>query len=371
VVTLWLRIQIDNSDRFARTIDPVASDLAIQEAAVVAITDRFSAWLSEVQNRDTLIDREGYLAAPINQLLTDYVEQIARSVVTSEQYQQFWAEAKVVVHPRLSALLTGSSTDNMTTEDGTITVDLAPLVDAVKTRLVESGVDVFGNIPTGTINTTIVLVDSPDLAEIQGLVDVLFSLSVVFPIVAVVGLGVYLWLTPNRRSGVIRAGLAVATSMALFLVLLAAVRWRYLDGLTSDVNRDAAAAFFDIIGRYFRAAVRLIALIGLLVAGLAFVTRPAGWATRVSAAVRHRLAGAAGTHQSWVGRHRALLLGCLLAVSCLLIITPNRVTEDWWQATLVLAIVGLALILLTSHTAEHLEPVSTSNTGEVKGAGDD
>src|SRR5215213_9968987 len=57
VVTIWLRIQIGNTERFSDTIDPIATDAAIQEAVVVSITEAFSARLSEAQTRDTLIDR--------------------------------------------------------------------------------------------------------------------------------------------------------------------------------------------------------------------------------------------------------------------------------------------------------------------------
>lgn len=361
VITLWLRIQIENTDRFTRTIDPVASDPAIQEAVVVAITDQFSAWLSEVQTRDKLIDREGYLAAPINSLLTDYVEQTARSILTSDEFQQFWVAAKQAVHPRLSALLTGSETENMTTADGTVTLDLAPLVEAVKSRLAERGVDIFDNLPNDRIDVSIVLVDSPALAEVQDYVHLLYTLAIVFPIISIACLGGYLWLSNNRRGGVIRAGLAVATSMALFLVLLGAARWRYLDGVSSDVNRDAAAAFFDIIGRYFRAAVRLIALCGLAVAGVAFATRPAGWASRVRASAGRWFVEGKEPDQTWVGRNRALLLGCLLAVSCLLLITPDRISQDWWRSIFVLALGGLALILLTSRSPHHLEPAPAAS----------
>ncbi len=201
VVTLWLRIQIGNTDRFARTIDPIATDAAIQEAAIVALTDRFSARLSEAQTRETLVDRQQYLAAPINALLTDYVEQIVRSVITSDEYQQFWVAAKQAIHPRLSALLTGSNTENMTTAEGKVTLDLSPLVEAVQTRLAERGLDVLAAVPVAPEDVTIVLVDSPDLAKVQDIVDVLYRLAALFPILVLLTLGGYLWLTPNRRSG--------------------------------------------------------------------------------------------------------------------------------------------------------------------------
>jgi hypothetical protein len=360
VVTLWLRIQIGNTERFTRTIDPVASNAAIQEALVVSLTDRFSARLSEAQTRDTLVDRDRYLAAPINALLTDYFEQTIRSVVTSDQYQQFWAEAKQAMHPRLSALLTGSSTENMDTAGGEVTLDLSPLVAAVQTRLAEHGLDRLAALQIPPEDVTIVLVDSPELAKAQDVVHVLYKLAVLFPIVALLTLGGYLWLSPNRRSGVIRAGLAVATSMVLLLVLLSAARWRYLDGISSDVNHDAAAAFFDIIGRYFRAAIRLIALLGLVVAGVAFAFRPHGWIDRLSAAAKRRLAGHGRFERPWLERNRAALMGGLLAVACLLIITPDRITEGWWRAILLLALFGLILILLTSRSTPQLATASAA-----------
>src|SRR5215217_2161089 len=360
VLTLWLRIQIANTDRFARTIDPIATDAAIQEAAIVSLTDRFSARLSEAQTRDTLVDRQGYLAAPINALLTDYFEQTIRSVVTSDKFQQFWVDAKLAIHPRLSALLTGSSTENMTTTEGKVTLDLSPLVAAVQTRLAEHGLDRLAALQIAPEDVTIVLVDSPELADVQDIVHVLYRLSFVFPIVALLTLSGYLWLSPNRRSGVIRAGLAVATSMVLFLVLLSAAGWRYLDGISSDVNHDAAAAFFDIIGRYLRAAIRLIALLGLVVAAVAFAFRPHGWADRLSAAAKRRLAGRGRFEHTWVERNRAVLMGGLLAFACLLIITPDRITQGWWRAILLLALCGLVLILLTSRSTPQLATASAA-----------
>src|SRR5215218_7024327 len=89
VITLWLHIQIDNTDRFVRTVEPAASDTAIQEAIVDTLTNRFSARLSEAQARDGLVDLPDFLAGSLNQTLTDFVEETIRSVVTSDQFQPF------------------------------------------------------------------------------------------------------------------------------------------------------------------------------------------------------------------------------------------------------------------------------------------
>src|SRR5215212_9162500 len=74
VITLWLRIQIENRGLYVRTVKHHASNAAIQEAVVSSITDLFSARLSVAQTRDTLGDRDRYLAAPLNAVLTNYFE---------------------------------------------------------------------------------------------------------------------------------------------------------------------------------------------------------------------------------------------------------------------------------------------------------
>jgi hypothetical protein len=358
VLLIWVRIQIDSTDRFVRTVSPIASNPAIQEAVVTTLTDRFSARLSEATTGDTLTDRQRFLAAPLTSLLTDYVENTVRSVVTSDQFQQFWVNARQAIHPAVSALLTGSSTANMTTANGKVTVDLQPLVQAVVDRLDARGINLFDNIPSDKVDVTFVVADSPQLANVQGLIHTLYRLTVVFPIVALLALGGYLWLSSDRRLGAIWAGLGVATTMAILLLVLAVARWRYVDGLDSTVNQDAAIAFFDIIGRYLRAAMRLIALLGLVVAGVALLIRPKGSKGRVRTVTARWLTGVrrlgergwARLDQPWIERNRAFLLGVLIAVFCILVITPNRITQGWGRAVALATVIGFVLVWLATRS---------------------
>jgi hypothetical protein len=364
VVLIWARNQINDTDRYVRTVSPLAADPAIQNAIVTAITDRFSARLDEAATRDILSDRQRYLAAPLNALLTDFVENTTRSIVTSDQFAQYWVEINRAAHPAVSALLTGESTENMTTANGKVTVDLAPIVAAVSTVLNEHGIDLFDRDPGGRVNVSIVLVDSPDLAEVQGTVDRLESLALVFPILALLAVAGYLWLSTDRRQGVIWAGLGLAAAMAVLLLLLSFARSRYLQGLSSDVNRDAATAFFDTVGRYLRGSARLLTALGLLVAGVAAATRPDGWVSRQRAALGRRLAmGRPETEgrwswldQTWVARHSAELLGVLIAVCCIAVVAPGHITQGWGRTVTLVAAVGLVAIWLLSRSTVRQSP---------------
>jgi hypothetical protein len=230
-------------------------------------------------------------------------------------------------------------------------------VEAVQLRLSERGLDIFNAVPNDSASTTVTIVDSPDLAELQGAVDVVVSLAYAFPVIALIALGGYLWLSHNRRSGVVCAGLAIATSMVLLLVILAAFRWRYLDVVNTDVSRAAAAAFFDIIGRYLRAAIRLIALLGLVIAGVAFATRPGGVLAQFFQARRQM----AGDRQGV--QNPAVLAGGILAVTCLCLIAPDRITQDWWRATLLAAGLSLVVILMLSRSGHRLEAATPVEPG--------
>jgi len=192
VVSIWMRNQINDTDRYMRTVGPLASDPAIQEAVVTGVTTRFSSFLDEAATRDTLTDRQRYLAAPLTLLLTNFVEDTVRSIVTSDEFPQYWTRANELAHPMVSAVLTGEGSENVSTAGGRITLDLTPLVEAVKTRLRDRGVDFFDRIPGDQLDPQITIVDSPELANAQDWVDVLDALAYVLPILSLVAVAGYI-----------------------------------------------------------------------------------------------------------------------------------------------------------------------------------
>jgi hypothetical protein len=361
---IWSRNQISDTDRYVRTVAPLADDPAIQEAIVVGTTNRFASLVDEASTRASLPAPIQYLAAPLRADLINYIEDTTRSIVTSDQFSQYWEEINRAAHPTVSAILTGSSTQNMTTTGGKITLDLAPLVQAVKNQLSQHGVDLFDRLPTGRLDTTVVIFDSPELADVQDGIDLLDSLAIALPIVGLISLGGYLWLAPNRRLGIIWAGLGLAATMTIVLLLLSAARNLYLDGLESDVNRNAAAAFFDTVGHYLRNGIRLLALFGLLVAGAVFATRPGSWLRRGPAAIERQLSHAweyvaitwrsRETSGAWTQRNLAIILGVLIVACSAAIIWLDRSTLGWVITILLIAAVGMIItkLLAFSSTAQ-------------------
>ena len=284
VPATWLRNQIRDTDRYVRTVAPLASDPAIRTALSDRVATLISAQLTEIVVREGLIDRP-FLAAPLVSALDDYVDATVRTFVMSDRFPLIWEQLNRAAHPAVSALLTGGGTESLRTSNGRIALELAPLVDQIIKRLAERGVSIVERIPVSRLDTTFVIYQSQALADLQAGVSVLESLAIWLQALAVVSLVASLTLSPNRRQTSLWGGLGVAAAMALLLMLLAFARWWSVNQLPLRVNRDAATAFFEMIGQYPRLAFRLLGVLGVLVAAAAFVTRPGGWVRREQEAV--------------------------------------------------------------------------------------
>ena len=140
VISIWMHNQIADTDRYVTTVAPLASDPDIQNAIADSVSTRLEIWLNEhVSTRDLLIDRQQVLAAPLSAALVDYVDKTVREYVASDQFRQQWEQINRAVHPAVSAVLTGGRTEFLVADTGTISLDLAPVVNAVREFPVEEG----------------------------------------------------------------------------------------------------------------------------------------------------------------------------------------------------------------------------------------
>lgn len=280
VVGIWARNQIVDTDRYIRTVSPLAHDPAIQTALVARTSNQIYSLLDDVFTRDTQSERDRILAAPLQSLLEDFIYQTVQDFVTSDQFPPLWEEINRTSHALTAAVLTGQDTQSIGNEDGRITLDIAPLLNEIIARLSERGIPLVDRMQVENWDTTFVIIESDSLADAQAIVHWLERLAFVFPIFALVSLAAAIALSVNRRQTIAWSGLGLAVAMATFLILLAFFRKWTVDALPTSVHKDAATAFFETVGRYLRTAARLLALLGLLIAAIAFFVRPGNWAKR-------------------------------------------------------------------------------------------
>ena len=284
VVARWVHNEVSDTDRYVSSIAPLASDPAIQDAVVDKVTTEIMVRLQveavTQQAVDALADLGlpplaatslSALSGPLNSAIHDFVETRVRDIVESDRFQDAWLEANRQAHAQLVAVLTGEGTEVLDVSGNTVAINLGPVIDEVKQRLVESGFDLAGQLPA--IDLQLTLFESDDLAKAQSMFRVLKGLNTALPIVLLLLIAGAVLVARSRRTALIAAMLVSAASVLLLGVGLNAFRVVYLDAIPPDVlPTAAAAAFYDNMVWFIRLNIRAILVLTLAIAFVAWVS---------------------------------------------------------------------------------------------------
>jgi hypothetical protein len=297
-VSVWVKNQVTNTDRYVRTVKPLASNSAIQAAIADNVTTTlFNNVDARTKAQDALPPRAQFLAGPLANGLRPFVRNTTMQFLASDAFQRLWVELNRRAHKQLVKVLTGQGTV-VQTANGQVQINLAPVLARVETRLHNRGINVFDRIPPESIKTNFVILNSEQLQKAQRGVRLLKTLAIALPLLVLALFAAAIALLERRRRTLLQAGLGLAASMAVLGILLTVGRSIYLDYVTGpNLPHDAAAAFYDTIIHYLRLGLRIIAAVGLLVAAGAWVSGPSRWAV----AIRSRFGSAVGWAQGETG----------------------------------------------------------------------
>ena len=364
VVAIWTRNQVTNTDRYVATITPLASDPAVQQAITDQITAQVFTYIDiqalTTQVVDALATRvEGRglppqaaaalqgLAGPVANGVQGFVRTQVERIVQSQAFEDAWIQANRVAHEALVKALTGEGGGAVTVEGDTVSLNLAPFIQTVKQQLVAQGFTLAERIPQ--VDKSFVLFQSQDITRARSAFNLLNTLGVWLPVIALILIGIGVYVAKDHRRALIGAGLGVAAGMVLLALGLAVFRSIYLNGVPAEVlPHDAAAVLYDTMVRFLRAGLRTVLVLGLVVAAGAFLTGPSVTAVRT----RQGLAGAIGWLQgsaehaglrtgpvgTWVhANKRALRIGAVVLAALVLV---------FWERPTGKVVLGLTLALL-------------------------
>jgi hypothetical protein len=361
VAAIWTRNQVTNTDRYVATVAPLADDPAIQAAITDQITTQVFTYI-DVQGLtnqavDALAERGGLSPALADQLralavpIANGVQSFTRSqvarVVQSDAFADAWVQANRVAHQELVAALTGEGGGSVTVENDTVSINMAAFIQTVKQRLVDSGFSVAARIPE--VDASFVLFQSEDITRARSGFNLLNTLGVWLPVIAIVLLVLGVYVAKDHRRALIGAGIGIAVSMVVLALGLAVFRSIYLDAVPATVlPHDAAAVLYDTIVRFLRLGLRTVLVLGLVVAAAAFLTGQSVTAVRTRQGLSNAIGWLAGGAEraglrtgpvgTWVAEHkRALRIGAV-AVAALALVFWGRPTSK--------VVLGLTLALL-------------------------
>ena len=382
-VAVWARNQVTNTDRYVRTVAPLASDPAIQQAMADQITAQIFTYL-DVEGltnqavdalaargvRPQVADQLRGFAGPLSSGIQSFVRTEVGKIVQSQAFADAWVQANRVAHQALVKALTGEGGEAVTVEADTVNLNLAPFIETVKQRLVASGFAPAERIPE--VNASFVLFDVKNLTRAQAAFDLLNTLGIWLPIIALVLLAIGVWVAKDHRRALVGAAVGVAVAMILLGLLLAVFRTIYLDAVPAAVlPHDAAAVLYDTIVAYLRLGLRTILVLALVVAAGAFLTGQSTTALRTRQGLAHgigRLRGGAehagwrtGPVGTWVYANKQLLRIAAVTLAAFALVFWGQPTGKTILLLAGLLLVALALIEFLGQppTAAALQPAGT------------
>lgn len=362
VLTVWVRNQVLDTDRYVETVTPLAGDAAIRSAVAKRISDRVSEEVDfKGLAKDVLPDEASFLATPIAAGANSLVATASEELVASDRFQQLWEDANRVGHDALVAVLTGSEGDVVSTDDGKVVLKLGGLAQKVLEEIdAQFGLDLAGTIPAEDLDVDFVLIESEQLADAQGatrLLDRLSWLTVILALGLLIG---SVALEPDHRRGIRNVGIGVALSMAALLVGIGLGREAYLASLPGGVRLDAAEAVFDILTRFVLQSIRVLFAVGAVLFVGAWLAGPSSSARSLRGlwnSVLGRGSAAAGSAvdlgpvPGWVAGNIAVLRVVVLAVALLVLLAWDRPTGLVVLLIAVLTLVPLAAIQFLARAA--------------------
>jgi hypothetical protein len=345
---VWINNQVTQTDRYVRTVKPLASDPHIQAAIADNITRTLFANVDvAARAKQVLPPRAEFLAPAIATGLHTFVHNQTMSFLASDTFQKLWVELNRRAHRQLVKVLTGKGGRVVQTKNGQVVVNLAPALARVEQRLHDRGIDIFDKIPPEAIRSSFVILDSKQLKQGQRGVRLLKTLAIALPLLVLALFAAAIALSQRRRRTLLQAALGLAASMAVLGALLTIGRSIYLDQIAGpNLPRDAATAFYEVLVHYLRLGLRIVAGVALLVAAGAWLTGPykgavavRGWFGSGTRWAQGETGVAATPFGHWVGANkRALRIGAILL--------PAAIFLLWNSPSLTVLIVLVAITVL-------------------------
>jgi hypothetical protein len=383
VVAVWTKNQVTNTDRYLRTMAPLASQPAIQRALADRITAKVFASIDVKALTDQAVDvlaRQGLppdrvaqlrsLEVPVANGVQSFTHSEIARITSSAAFATAWVQVNRFAHEALVTALTGKGGGAVTVHNGTVTVDLGPLIHTVKQQLVASGFNLAAKIPE--TNATFVLFKSTAITKVQSGFNLLNTLGIWLPIIVLVLIALGVYIAKRHRRALIGASLGVGAGMIVLALGLAIFRSAYLNGLPPTVSHDAAAVAYDTLVRYLRLGLRAVLVLALVIALGAFLTGPSVTAVRTRDSFVRGIGWLRGGAESaglrtgpvgvWVYAHKQALRIGAVVVAGLALVFWGQPTGKVIILLAVLLLIALALIELLGRPPEATVSAPTPKT---------
>ncbi|MCK9916692.1 MULTISPECIES: hypothetical protein [Microbacterium] len=260
IITGWARVQLVDTDAFVAAYAPLAHDPAVQQSVtdatmtVIAQHVDYTAIAGQVIDGITSLGT-GPLATraldalkgPAAQGLESVVRTNVARFVASDAFATVFSTALRTTHAQLVKTMQGDPNALVSVaSDGTIGLELGPVVAAVRQHLIDSQVPFAAQIPA--VQRTIPIAQADALPTAQTGYAVAVAVGAWLPFAAAVLLVAGILLARRRHRAAVVAGLALALGTLILIIGRAVAASIVSAALAPQGISDAAsAALFSVV----------------------------------------------------------------------------------------------------------------------------
>lgn len=370
VVSSWAKVQLSSTDQFVATFAPLADDPAVQRyisaqvVAVVeeqvdipAITADVFAGLDQLNLPPRAAAALQLLEAPAAVGVQNLVKNAVDSLVASDAFSDIWAAALRVSHRQLTATLQGDSNAALAISgSGELGVQLGPIIDEVKSRLVDQGFAFAANLPS--IQRTVVIATADAFTTVQLVYGLAIAVGTWVPFVALALLAAGVLIARRRVGALIATSVTLGLIMAALAAGFSVARLFFVSSVSPGLMpSDAAGVVYDQVIELMRSTTAALTVLAFLIALVAWFSSRyplavklrgfvgSGVASVRTAAARRGIT--TGRFGSWMWHQRVLvrvLIG-IAAAAALLLSRPLHSSTIVWTVVLALLAVLVAELL--------------------------
>jgi hypothetical protein len=386
VIGVWAGNEVSNTSRYVATVEPLIHDPAIQNVLTDKITDQITSRLNitgTVNQASAQLNSKGLtkvssllkqFGPQIASSVTGFIHSTVHSVISSPAMAAAWVQVNTVAHQAVVKVLSGQGGGAISTSNGQIVLNLGPLIVVAKQDLVARGFKLASSIPP--VTATVALFQAKDLGKAQALYRLIKALEIVLPILVLVLLGAGVYVARGRRRALVGAGLGLAASMLILGIGLEIFRSIYLSSVpSSTLPSDAAGAAYDALVHFLKEGLRVVLVVGLVVAIGAFFTGPSRTAVQTRSAlksgmdwIRHygeRRGVSTGPVGQWTYLHRRSLRIGAVALAALIFVFWGEPTALVVILIVVVLLVVLGLIELIGRPIPQPETAQPETASQV------
>ncbi len=305
LVSAWAVSELSDTDSFVATFAPLGANDDVQAFLAQRVTETIEEQVDFTEISSSIvgavIPSTGTVGSLATEALTGVLEQSMRQlvaggvsrVVESDTFSAMWEETLRASHSVVIAALENDPDGVLSLgEGGELGIQLGPIVERVKTALVDGGLGFAAQIPE--VDRTIVIVTSDSLATVQVAYGMARTVAFWLPWLALaLVIGGLFVAGATVRSLIVSAG-GVALGMVVLLVGLAIGRAIVLRefGVAGLPDTVGAVLFDQVVGGIYAASVTVLVSV-LVIAFLAWLFGPFDVVGRV-----RRLTGDSGEDDS-------------------------------------------------------------------------